>query len=87
MDRDLPKLCCSYYGDEGTLIVARSGSRFGPQQPPQCFPRPAQRSRCVAVQSITAASILGGPLRLTLYLYKSTQVQAPSSQVASCTET
>lgn len=31
------------------------------------FPRPAQSSGCVAVQSITAASIIRGPLPLTLY--------------------
>lgn len=31
---------CSYYGGEETLIVAHSGSRFGPQQPTAMFPRP-----------------------------------------------
>lgn len=33
-------LSCSYHGGEETLIVARSGSRFGPQQPTVMFPRP-----------------------------------------------
>lgn len=34
--RDLT--CSYYYGDDETLIVARSGSRFGLQQPTAMFP-------------------------------------------------